>query len=172
MLSRTPSVPCYKFHPGDHAGSVGSASSRVPPRASCWAPSSPRPAGSLGFQHQGSNREAVLLVCQQTCPSPDHLILIVQPLPRGAATATGNFCPEADRFSSGLGADSAPLLRPSVSWVQDRFSLPFAERVRVWICPSKDNRTSGTEMFGLLSLRSVVWLPVTLIELEYKSYWM
>ena len=150
-----------------------SHSSRVTPRASRWAPSLPDPAGSLEFQRQGLNWEAVLLVWQQTCPSPDHLILpyisATSPLEQPQPLL---LLPEADGFSSRLVAGSMRVLWPWVSWVQDRFSLPFAERVHIWIHPSKDNRTSGTEMFGLLSLRSVVRLPVTLIELEDKSYWM
>lgn len=88
MLRCTSLVLRYQLHLGENAGNVGSASSGVTLPASRWASPLPHPVGLLGLEHQGSNWQAALPVWQQACPSPDHVILIVQPLPPGAAPAT------------------------------------------------------------------------------------
>lgn len=148
---------CWECHPACH-------SIRIARLIACFA------LQSTGLQKQILNWEAELLIGQQLCPYPN-LILTTQPPPPGAATAT-TICP---LMLTNLAPDyqqGGCMCSGSGQFSSNRVSLPFSEQVHIWISPSKDDRTSGNEMFSLLSLSSMVWLPVTLIELEYKSQWM
>lgn len=140
-LSCSSLVLCYVFHLGGNTGNVGSTSSRATLQPLCWLP---HPAESLfdsirahtGRLHCWSDSRPVLPATLNSSATSTWSSQLLVPLPWSCSTGfvTGSTC----------------VLWPWVSWVQDRFSLPFAERMHIWICPSKDYRTSGTELFGAL----------------------
>lgn len=141
------------FHLGGNTGNIGNTSSRAtlqPLHCFLDCPTLQSHWGVSIWAHTErlnccSDSRPVLLTILQ-------LIHFHLELPRHRYLSLG-----ADCCSSRFVTGSTCVLWPWVSWVQDRFSLPFAERVHIWICPSNDCRTSGTELFGALSLRSVVW---------------